>query len=175
MEGKMRSKEEKMRSEDLAALLIAGLFVAGLAPAPHAWAQPLARAKVAHVSGDYVKVAALPVFVRGASAQTRLCFRYQTGRGVPQSFPLAAAYCYAAAEHGDPNAQYLLGLMYDKGQGVEHDVVLAYMWLNLAAAHAPHRLHDPYARLRDAVASKMTAAQIADGQALAVAWAARRR
>jgi len=32
--------------------------------------------------------------------------------------------------------QYLLGLMYDKGHGVPRSDVLAYKWLNLAAAHA---------------------------------------
>jgi uncharacterized protein len=163
--------EGKMHKKALVVLLIAGVTAASPAPA-----QLLSRAKVAYVPGDYVKATALPLFARrSASAQTRLCFRYQTGQGVPQSFPLAAAYCHAAAETGDANAQYLLGLMYDKGQGVEHDVVLAYMWLNLAAARAAQPERDAFARLRDAVASKMTKRQVAHGQALAVAWAARWR
>ena len=38
------------------------------------------------------------------------------------------------AERGDADAQYDLGLMYDKGRGVAEDAVLAYMWLNLAVS-----------------------------------------
>ena len=104
-------------------------------------------------------------------AQARLCFMFQAGLGVVQSFAVAADYCYTAATQGDPNAQYLLGLMYDKGQGVGRDVVLAYMWLNLAAAGGAAPVRPAYARIRDAVATKMTPAQLQYGQALAAARA----
>jgi uncharacterized protein len=100
-------------------------------------------------------------------AQARLCFMFQAGLGVVQSFAVAADYCHTAATRGDPNAQYLLGLMYDKGQGVGHDVVLAYMWLDLAAAGGAPSVRPAYARIRDAVATKMTPAQLQYGQALA--------
>jgi uncharacterized protein len=93
------------------------------------------------------------------------CFR--PGLGVVQSFAVAADYCHTAAAQGDPNAQYLLGLMYDKGQGVGRDVVLSYMWLNLAAAGGSPSVRPAYARIRDAVATKMTPAQLQYGQALA--------
>ena len=75
-----------------------------------------------------------------------------------------------AAEQGDPNAQYLLGLAYDKGHGVRRNAVLAYMWLDLAAARADSRARDYYARIRDAVASKLTYAQLSQGQWLAHQW-----
>jgi uncharacterized protein len=100
-------------------------------------------------------------------AQARLCFMFQAGLGVVQSFAIAADYCHTAAAQGDPNAQYLLGLMYDKGQGVGRDVVLAYVWLNLAAAGGAPSVRPAYARIRDAVATKMTPAQLQYGQALA--------
>ena len=100
-------------------------------------------------------------------AQARLCFMFQAGLGVVQSFAVAADYCHTAAAQGDPNAQYLLGLMYDKGQGVGRDVVLSYMWLNLAAAGGSPSARPAYARIRDAVATKMTPAQLQYGQALA--------
>ena len=61
--------------------------------------------------------------------------------------------------------------MYDKGHGVRRDVVLAYKWLNLAAARAPRRERDYFLRLRNAVASKMLPAQIHEGQYLALVWA----
>jgi hypothetical protein len=54
---------------------------------------------------------------------------------------------------------------------VPQDFVLAYKWLNLAAAHAPKRQRDYFLRLRNAVASKMSLDQIVVGQRLALLWA----
>jgi TPR repeat protein len=105
-----------------------------------------------------------------ARSQTVLGFMYATGRGVPQHFGNAVDWYIRAAEQGDPTAQYLLGLMYDKGRGVPQDDVLAHKWLILAAAHASSRQRDYYTRIRDAVASKMTPAQINEAQDLAIAW-----
>jgi TPR repeat protein len=99
-----------------------------------------------------------------------LGYMYEHGLGVPQSWPAAVDYYLLAAEHGDPTGQYLLGLMYDKGFGVSRDVVLAYKWLDLAAAHAPRGNKEYFQRLRDAVASKMTRAQLDLGQQLALEW-----
>lgn len=97
-------------------------------------------------------------------------FMYATGKGLPQSYDLAAHWYRLAAEGGDTTAQYLLGLAYDKGQGLPLDEVAAYKWLNLAAAHAPKQIRENYAKLRDAVASKMTRGQIAAGQWSALRW-----
>jgi uncharacterized protein len=99
-----------------------------------------------------------------------LGYMYEHGLGVPQSWPAAVDYYLLAAEHGDPTGQYLLGLMYDKGFGVSRDVVLAYKWLDLAAARAPKGNREYFLRLRDAVASKMTRAQLDLGQQLALEW-----
>jgi TPR repeat protein len=96
---------------------------------------------------------------------------YANGRGVPQSYDVAVDWYVRAAEQGDPVGQYLLGLMYDKGFGVTQDVIQAYKWLNLAAAHAPRSNREYILRLRDAVASKMTRAQLDVGQQLAVDFA----
>jgi hypothetical protein len=60
--------------------------------------------------------------------------------------------------------------MYDKGHGVDRDDVLAYKWLSLAAAAAPIRERDPYLRIRDAVASKMSPDEVFEGQRLALDW-----
>jgi uncharacterized protein len=89
---------------------------------------------------------------------------------VPQSYDTAVELYTGAAERGDPTGQHLLGLMYDKGHGVDQDDVEAYKWLSLAAAAAPPRKRDPYLRIRDAVASKMTLGQIMEGRRLAVDW-----
>ena len=56
-----------------------------------------------------------------------------------------------AAERGDAFAQGGIGDMYMLGHGVPHDSVLAYMWLDLAAAQG-----DPLApKTRDVVAANM--------------------
>jgi uncharacterized protein len=108
---------------------------------------------------------------RSARADALLGFKYEHGLGVSQSFAVAVELYMRAAERGDPTGQYLLGLMYDKGHGVWQDEVLAHKWLNLAASHAlGTRNREYYLRLRDAVAAKMTPAQIYAAQSLAVQW-----
>jgi uncharacterized protein len=116
----------------------------------------------------------MPLAQRGdPHAQALLGFMYQYGRGIPQSYNLAVRWYIQAAEGGDANGQYLLGLMYDKGLGVGQDIVLAYKWLDLAAANAPRRTREPFTRLRDAVATKMTRTQIDMAQQLAVEFVPR--
>ena len=106
-----------------------------------------------------------------ARALGRLGFRYESGLGVPQNYIAAVDLYRRAAEQGDVFAQCRLGLSYDKGHGVRQDFILAYKWLDLAAAKASRRERDFYLRLRDAVASKMSLAQVTEGQRLALMWA----
>jgi uncharacterized protein len=121
----------------------------------------------AYREGDPVVVA------RGSPrAMGRLGFRYENGFGVPQNYIAAVDLYQRAAEQGDVFAQCRLGLSYDKGHGVQRDFILSYKWLDLAAARASRREHDFYQRLRDAVAEKMSLAQVAEGQRLALIWAA---
>jgi uncharacterized protein len=105
-----------------------------------------------------------------AGAQAILCFLHNYGRGVPQSFRAAAHWCRRSAEQGNAQGQYLLGLLYDKGHGVPEDFVQAYNGLNLAAARAAGPKREFSYRIRDAVATKMSPAQRAKAQALAIAW-----
>jgi len=105
-----------------------------------------------------------------AKADAMLGFKYEHGLGVPQSYEMAADLYLRAAEMGDPTGQYLLGLMYNKGHGVWQDGILAYKWLNLAAARAPARVREQYLRVRDAAASKLTQDQRYMGQTLALQW-----
>jgi TPR repeat protein len=102
-----------------------------------------------------------------ADAQAQLGFMHEHGRGVAQSYDLAVHWYLCAAEQGHATAQYLLGLMYDKGRGVQRNDMLAYQWLNVAVARAPQRAKEYYARIRDAVAKKLTLAQITEAQRLA--------
>ena len=155
-----------------AALVVIGL--SGVSASRPASADPMARATAAYDRGDYARAANLltPLALHGNSkAQAMLGFLYQHGFGEPQAYVAAVDLYRLAASSGDAFAQCMLGLMYDKGYGVDEDFVIAYKWLNLAVAHASLRQHDYYLRLRDAVASKMSNAQIAEGQRLALLWA----
>jgi uncharacterized protein len=137
-------------------------------------ADPLARANAAYARGDYVLAVNMltPLALRGnPNAQAVLGFMYENGFGAPQAYAAAADLYIQAAAGGNPFGQAMLGLMYDKGHGVPQDFVLAYKWLNLAAARAPKRERDYFLRLRNAVASKMSSAQISEGQRLALLWA----
>jgi TPR repeat protein len=147
------------------------LVIAFAAPAK---ADSLASARGAFSRGDYVRAVATltPLALRGnVEAQAMLGYLYENGFGVPQVYDAAADLYTQAAIAGNPFAQAMLGLMYDKGHGVPLDVVLAYKWMNLAAGHAGRRQRDYYLRLRNAIASKMSPNQIAEGQILAMNWA----
>ena len=103
-------------------------------------------------------------------AQAVLGWMYQNGSGVPQDYFLAAKWYQSAATQGHGGAQFELGLLHNKGQGVTEDYVLAYMWLNLSASQAVGEDRDFKVRIRDSVASKMTAAQMALAQQMAKDW-----
>src|SRR6516164_7281351 len=141
---------------------------------PAARADAVTSANAAYARGDFigaVKLLTPPALHGNAKAQAFLGFMYENGYGAPQAYTAAADLYIQAAISGNPFGQAMLGLMYDKGHGVPQDFVLAYKWLNLAAARAPKHERDHFLRLRDAVASKMSPAQIAEGQRLAMAWA----
>ena len=154
--------------------LVVGLFLlCCTSPFSNAAADSLARAQAAYARGDYVRAVNIltPLALGGdASAQAYLGFMFEHGYGAPQVYNSAAGFYGQAAMRGNPFGQAMFGLMYDKGHGVPQDFVLAYKWLNLAAARAPKRQRDYFLRLRDAVALKMSPVQIAEGQRLAMAW-----
>jgi uncharacterized protein len=144
-----------------------------LAGVATARADALARGTSAYYRGDYNRATRElePLARRGnAEALALLGFLYENGFGEPQAYPAAADLYAQAAARGDPFGQAMLGLMYDKGHGVPQNFVLAYKWLDLATAHATGRQRDVFARLRDALASKMSTNEIVEGQRLALDW-----
>jgi uncharacterized protein len=160
------------------ARLISAGAVLGFGTIPVAEAAPILKAGTPVNRSDHVTAERRIILLaqRGdAHAQAMLGFMYENGYGVPQSYDVAVAWYLQAAEQGDPAGQYQLGLMYDKGLGVSQDVILAHKWLNLAAAHAPSRDREYYLRLRDAVASKMSGAQLYVAQRLALEFVPRSR
>ena len=153
------------------AVLLGVLF--GAAATQIAYADALAPGAAAYSSSDHIRAVRKlsPLAQRGnARALARLGFMYENGLGEPQAYEAAADLYARAAVQGNPFAQGMLGLLYDKGHGVPQDFVLAYKWLDLAAARTTGRERNAYARLRDAVASKMSYDQGVEGQRLALNW-----
>lgn len=101
-----------------------------------------------------------------AGAQVNLGTLYLHGDGAPQSSQMALHWFSLAAEQEDALAFAKLGLIYAQGQGVLQDFIQAHMYYNLSAAHGEQRA----AEARDALAKKMTPAQIAEAQRLAREW-----
>jgi uncharacterized protein len=152
-----------------------GLVLAAICLASGANADALSASKRAFARHDYVRAASLLLLEaeRGSPvAQTYLGYMYQYGLGVPRDYVLAASWLHQAAEQGEPTGQFLLGLLFDKGYGVPQDWVEAEVWLDLAASQASGtRQQDYWARVRDAVAQKLTLDQLAEAQRRASAWA----
>ena len=140
-----------------------------------AHADAVASARAAYSRGDFVRAVQQltgPALRGNPDAQAMLGFMYENGFGAPQAYIAASDFYCRAAVAGNPFAQAMLGLMYDRGHGVPQDFILAYKWLNLAAARAPKHERGYFIRLRDAVASKMSPTQIAEGQRIAMLWSA---
>ena len=85
---------------------------------------------------------------------------YAEGRCVPQDYDEAVKWYRLAAAQGYANAQYSLGVMYEKGLGVPKDYLLSYMWLTIAKT-------DPAAKDFQTLAPKMTPAQVELAQKMA--------
>ncbi|MDG2243887.1 MAG: tetratricopeptide repeat protein [Rhodospirillaceae bacterium] len=95
-----------------------------------------------------------------ANAQSTLGAMYDHGDGVIQDHKEAVKWRRLAAEQGHARAQAALGFMYRLGRGVIQDSVTAHMWFNIAASNG----EEEAAGLRDAVAERMTPADISEAQ-----------
>src|SRR5215813_1728568 len=102
--------------------------------------------------------ASLPTSTRTTTPRARsyVGYMYATGRGFPQNYNVAAYWYFRADNQGETTAQYQLGLLYDKVDGVQQDYIKAHMWLDLAAVRAPPKSRDFCVRLRVALAFKMS-------------------
>jgi uncharacterized protein len=100
---------------------------------------------------------------------------YQLGEVVPQNYTEAAKWYRRAAEQGLAVAQFALGAIYARRQGVPEDLVRAHMWLSLSAAHAAQirgaqKLARDAQELRDNVAQNMTPEQLMEAEQLTQGW-----
>lgn len=101
-------------------------------------------------------------------AMSRLGNAYLTGTGVTQDYGQAASWFARAASAGDAWSLEKLGSLYEAGQGVGQDTIKAYQWYDIAAARGDSHA----AQLRDALAQKMSADQIAAAKKGASEWLA---
>ena len=85
------------------------------------------------------------------------------GIGVLQDFAEAMKWHQLAADQGDVFAQFNLGIMYEYGQGVSQDNVMAHMWYNIGAANGDELGGEQ----RDSIAEGMTQQAIEQAQAMA--------
>ncbi len=58
---------------------------------------------------------------------------YENGQGVPQDYAQAMIWFRKAADQGEADAQFNLGVMYENGQGVAQDYAQAVAWYRKAA------------------------------------------
>ena len=134
----------------------------------------------AYDQGDYETALAewMPLAEGGdATAQALLGLLYRGAPGLPGDAEQSARWYRAAAAQGHAHAQYNLGLAYQSGSGVAQDDIAAYMWLDVAARGIPLGPDGTNAasQRRDALASRMTAAEIAEATRQSESWMATAR
>jgi TPR repeat protein len=103
-------------------------------------------------------------------AQTNLGFMYQNGESVARDPAQAVQWWRKAAAQGSASALYNLAVAYHNGDGVVEDYVEAYKWVVIAEDHASDDRRPKYAVLHNALAMKMTAAQIDDARQRIQMW-----
>ena len=114
---------------------------------------------------NLTRIICLTLVVLLGSTGTSWGADYQKGLAAHQSgdFATALREWKPRAEQGGAYAQYNLGQMYRKGEGVPQDYVYAHMWWNVVASNGDEN----GGKVRDLVAKKMTATQIEKAQELA--------
>ena len=105
-----------------------------------------------------------------AAAEFSLGIMRQQGQGAPQDFAEAARWIRKAAEQGHAGAQLSLGLIYREGRGAPQDYAQAYMWFSLASLASDADIRIRGSENRDALAARMTPAEIAEAQRMAREW-----
>ena len=91
---------------------------------------------------------------------------YAKGRGVTQDDREAVIWYRKAADQGDADAQYNLGIRYADGKGISQDYIEAHMWFSLATVGGEERA----IKNRSIIEAKMTPEQIAEARRRASAW-----
>jgi TPR repeat protein len=104
---------------------------------PNALPTPLQQADLMGASGQHEQAAVLYRTLAdagNATAQTRLAWAYEAGRGVTPDLQEAARRFELAAQSGNAEAQYALAVMLRTGRGRAKDLALSAQWLDKSAA-----------------------------------------
>ncbi len=110
--------------------------------------------------------ALLAAFVAAPGAPARADFAAAVEAYDQGDYAASFAESLPLARAGDREAQFMLGYLYARGEGVRRDPVAAYFWYALAA-----RQGDEFsARALESLARRMSAAQIAAARARLRAW-----
>ena len=140
-------------------ILLALALMAGLAAS--ARADTVAAIRTAAEQGD-------------AQAQFALGTMYRDGQGVAQDYTQALRWWQKAAELGVIDAQLALGNIYAGGTGVARDHVQAYMWFHIVTQQSEDAwLRGIAGSNRDALAARMTSAEVTKAESLAAEWQAK--
>lgn len=103
-------------------------------------------------------------------AQSSLGFCYVNGLGVATNYQQAAYWFLQAAEKKSAEAQRLLGLCYEGALGVPQNNKLAYMWYYLSLPNLPIGKKNSLKETMGELEHKMTKAEIAEAERMAVEW-----
>jgi hypothetical protein len=107
-----------------------------------------------------------------ASGQMHLAALYRDGsKHFPRDMVQASVWYRKAAEQGDAGAQGILGVLYSMGQGVPHDDVEAFYWLDLAAS-VPGPNQQKFAANRQMIGTHITADELETVQDRVAQWKA---
>jgi TPR repeat protein len=101
-----------------------------------------------------------------SGAQCNLAVMHQNGWGVPLNEEEAVRLFSQAAEQGVVEAMVALGRHFAMDFSEAYDPVQAYKWFSLATLFDDIDANSK----REMIASKMTAAQVADGDAMVERW-----
>jgi TPR repeat protein len=103
-------------------------------------------------------------------AQVELVRAYSRGEVVQRDDKQAVRWALQAAEQDSEEAYLFLGYATKQGRGTERNLVEAYKWFGIAAAHTKAAEAAEAVRRRDEIAAQLTAAELQQAQRLALQW-----
>ena len=103
-------------------------------------------------------------------AEVELVRAYSRGEIVQRDDKQAVHWALLAAEQDSTEAFLFLGYATKQGAGTERNLVEAYKWFGIAAAHTQAAEVAEAVRERDEIAGQLTAAELQQAQHLALEW-----
>jgi TPR repeat protein/Zn-dependent protease with chaperone function len=136
-------------------------------------AYPAAKEAISHTKAEAILLETLSARAEGgdSDAMLKLANTNRFGRGTPRDMSKALTWYRRAAAAGNAEAAFILGVLYERGEEVEQNLVMAHMWFSIAAANSSPGA----AKERNIVARRMTEEQITEAERLAHEWQARSR